>query len=988
MNPLASLTNCSRNIFIFSFLLFSERICILRFSLAMKTLLSIPENLVSCFHEITGCKSNDFFVLADPHGTKIGSGGGTAHLLTGHRTFQQGSKSFEEYLNDDKKIIIHAGGQSRRIPAYAPSGKILAPLPVFRWSRGQRLDQTLLDLQLPLLRKIMEISGASQNVMIAAGDVLIQSSEVPFELPSADVVCFGIWTDPHMASRHGVFFVPRDNPGGLDFMLQKPGHRVIEQLTASHLFLMDVGIWVLSNRAVKLLMKKCGYAEEDDFKSIKTSNYDLYSAFGTCLGEHPSETDAEICRLTSAIVPINAGEFYHYGTSRELITSTERIQNKVQDQRNIWHNRIKPDPSLFVQNTIAEIRFDQGHHHIWIENSHVSEGWKLQCNHIITGVPENDWNITMPGGCCLDIIPVGEEEYCIRPYGIEDAFRGVLSDPATLWIGKPFVEWMSERGIAPGEGGLMTGLDLQEAPLFPVVKREELNADLIQWMLECHSDNDQRSHWLTLRRLTADEISEHANLKRLFGQRETYRRLNLKKLKDNYKHSVFYQVDLKHTAVEFAVTDTKLSNALADYESPMMRFRDHMFRSEVLRLRGLDGAAEEESAFRVLRETVVSTLREKSLPRLNVFSDQIVWGRSPVRMDLAGGWSDTPPYCLQNGGSVLNIAVELNGQPPIQCYIRLCAEKRIMLRSIDNGVSEVVTSFDDIRTFNQVGSAFSIPKAALYLTGFHPDCCSRRYSSLQDQLREFGGGFEISVLAAVPKGSGMGTSSILAATILGSLSDFCCLNWDQQVVCHRTFVLEQLLTTGGGWQDQYGGILPGIKLLESNPGNQDSIGVKWMPDRLFTQPAYKDLWLLYYTGVTRVAKNILAEIVRGLFLNESHRLQTLDEIKRHAHNMAEAIQHSDYKLTAQMVARSWKLNNALDSGTNTPEIQKIIDQVRDYSYGFKLPGAGGGGYMLIAAKDEDAAASIRHALSKNPPNAKARFVKMEISQTGFQVSRS
>ena len=38
------------------------------------------------------------------------------------------------------------GGQSRRLPAYAPAGKLLMPIPVFRWSRGQRLDQTLLDL--------------------------------------------------------------------------------------------------------------------------------------------------------------------------------------------------------------------------------------------------------------------------------------------------------------------------------------------------------------------------------------------------------------------------------------------------------------------------------------------------------------------------------------------------------------------------------------------------------------------------------------------------------------------------------------------------------------------------------------------------------------------------------------------------------------------------------------------------------------------------
>ena len=190
----------------------------------MQKLLSLPENLVSSFHEITENKPENWFALADPEGNKIGSGGGTAYLLAEHKKLRMGKAPLKEYIAAEKKIIIHAGGQSRRLPAYAPSGKILAPIPVFRWSRGQRIDQTLLDLQMPLFEKIMETSGADQNLLIASGDVLIQSPDVPFELPVADVVCFGIWVDAHLASHHGVFFTPRNNPRHLDFMLQKPNH--------------------------------------------------------------------------------------------------------------------------------------------------------------------------------------------------------------------------------------------------------------------------------------------------------------------------------------------------------------------------------------------------------------------------------------------------------------------------------------------------------------------------------------------------------------------------------------------------------------------------------------------------------------------------------------------------------------------------------------------------------------------------------------------
>ena len=156
----------------------------------MQKLLSLPENLVPSFHELTENDQENWFVLSDPKGSKIGSGGGTAHLLAEHRKSRMSNTGFGEYLAAGKKIIIHAGGQSRRLPAYAPSGKLLAPIPVFRWSRGQRINQTLLDLQMPLLEKVMEGSGSGQNTLVAAGDVLIQSPEVPFELPEADVVCF------------------------------------------------------------------------------------------------------------------------------------------------------------------------------------------------------------------------------------------------------------------------------------------------------------------------------------------------------------------------------------------------------------------------------------------------------------------------------------------------------------------------------------------------------------------------------------------------------------------------------------------------------------------------------------------------------------------------------------------------------------------------------------------------------------------------------
>ena len=257
-----------------------------------------------------------------------------------------------------------------------------------------------------------------------------------------------------------------------------------------------------------------------------------------------------------------------------------------------------------------------------------------------------------------------------------------------------------------------------------------------------------------------------------------------------------------------------------------------------------------------------------------------------------------------------------------------------------------------------------------------------------DQLRAFGCGIEVTLLSAIPAGSGLGTSSILSATVLGSISDFCGLNWDQAEICNRTLILEQLLTTGGGWQDQYGGVLHGVKLLQTNMGFDQTPEVRWLPDKLYNDPEYQSCHLLYYTGITRTAKQILADIVRGMFLFDTHRLELLAEMKQHALDLYEAILHNDFQQMGTLVRKTWIQNQLLDNGTNPPEVEAITRQVDDLCLGYKLPGAGGGGYLYMIAKDPKAAARIRQILTENRPNSCARFVEMTLSKTGLQVSRS
>ena len=183
-------------------------------------------------------------------------------------------------------------------------------------------------------------------------------------------------------------------------------------------------------------------------------------------------------------------------------------------------------------------------------------------------------------------------------------------------------------------------------------------------------------------------------------------------------------------------------------------------------------------------------------------------------------------------------------------------------------------------------------------------------------------------------------------------------------------------------------MLHGLKLLQTGEGFDQNPKVRWLPDYLFVDATYQPCHLLYYTGITRTAKAILAEIVQGMFLNSQTHLKLLAEMKEHAMDLFETIQYGQFERYGQLIAKTWEQNKALDAGTNPPAVEAIIHRVQDYLLGCKLPGAGGGGYLYMVAKDPGAAAEVRRILSESPVNANARFVEMRLSTCGFQLSRS
>ena len=164
--------------------------------------------------------------------------------------------------------------------------------------------------------------------------------------------------------------------------------------------------------------------------------------------------------------------------------------------------------------------------------------------------------------------------------------------------------------------------------------------------------------------------------------------------------------------------------------------------------------------------------------------------------------------------------------------------------------------------------------------------------------------------------------------------------------------------------------------------------VRWLPAEFFNDPEFSARSMLYYTGITRVAHDVLGEIVRGMFLNDPKRLSVLGPIGDNSIACFDAVQRSDVAAFSQSIARSWELNQQLDVGTNPPAIQELIKRVEPYLSSCKLSGAGGGGFLYMIAKDTEQAQLLRRALNNNPPNALARFVSMSLSTTGLRVTKS
>lgn len=322
----------------------------------------------------------------------------------------------------------------------------------------------------------------------------------------------------------------------------------------------------------------------------------------------------------------------------------------------------------------------------------------------------------------------------------------------------------------------------------------------------------------------------------------------------------------------------------------------------------------------------------------------------PLRIDLAGGWSDTPPICYENGGAVINAAVTLDGCRPVVAEVRRIVEKEVRVESVDLGERGVLTKASEIYGEKDPHDWCALVKSALAVTG---------YKFAQ-------GGLDIRIFADVPKGSGMGTSSILGAALVEALLKTFEKPHDADTVAQVTLRLEQEMRTGGGWQDQMGALYPGVKLIETKKGRDQSFTVRRLPRK--AEEAFgrflKDRGLLYFTGQKRMARNVLRGVLSFYEANPDGIAHAIvGALKRDAVASYRALRRGDWRGFAAALNAYWMNKKALDPGSTNPQVESIIARIAPWTEAVSLAGAGGGGFLFAIAKSKSAKAKMQKVLA-------------------------
>jgi len=232
----------------------------------------------------------------------------------------------------------------------------------------------------------------------------------------------------------------------------------------------------------------------------------------------------------------------------------------------------------------------------------------------------------------------------------------------------------------------------------------------------------------------------------------------------------------------------------------------------------------------------------------------------------------------------------------------------------------------------------------------------------------------------------LGGSSIIAAAAVNSLLGLTGHQPSNEGIFSNVSTIEQLLTAGGGWQDQIGGVVGGVKLITTPPGLSQNPHIRPLRLSAPERAALTSHLVLVYTGQARVAKNILRTMMGRYISREAQVVAVLQEIRVIAREMMSALRRADFERFGLLMGRHWQLNKAMDPNTSNERIETLMSAAAPYASGAKLAGAGGGGFMVVVAKSPDARVHIEDALRPHLEAAGGHVCEFELADAGMKVT--
>jgi fucokinase len=1017
--------------------------------------------------------------VADPAGRRVGSGGSTVWCLLAvlGRELGKGAprsldpKTWRETLERLRILIVHAGGDSRRLPTYGPCGKIFIPLP---GESDQAPVPTIFDRMISTYLALPRPDGGKGQVVVTSGDVLLEFDPGAVRFAGSGITGVGSPAAPELAANHGVFCPGAD--GRVRLFLQKPSpaeqavHGAVRSPGRS---ILDIGVMSLDSRAADELIRifrvsrraSGRFAWEGPMaEAVEKAGLDFYREIACAMGSESGYPGYEkAVRKAGSALPAGALRaihgrvsripfhvsilprcgFLHFGTPRQLIQSGNELAGAE-------HGASRGIALLSINNEVSSQGRILGGDS-WVEGCRVSSDLVLGGDNVVAGVDISK-PLSLPRYAVLDVLDGldrrGRKVRFVRCYGVDDVLNAPAGD-AARFCGMPLSGWFEAMGAGRediwGDSVPETERLIWNGRFFPAAAGPEGYRAWL-WMTDPASASPrERIAWKKADRYSFAEMAGLASQSDFHSRRTANRAAGLLKALPGLFHpeSGFSAVELAYvfsrldrdgrtswlegifreaflsfgSARPLPGTEplglSRILHTLASAVSMEIEAGDRNLRRDLEaafgRLPSKTGEwmgslgigvekasrpsrwaeAAKDAAFVHIGRTIVFSRDRRPEPPASVLrSDEIIWGRAPARLDLGGGWTDTPPYSLENGGCVINAAVTLNGQPPIHAYARVIDRPEIRIGSIDHGVRVVIRNLEELLDYRQPESRFGLAKAALALSGFSPETAAwpRGARTLEGMLTLFGGGIELTTLAAIPSGSGLGTSSIMGTVLLAVIHRMIGRRLSPQELFHGVLRLEQELTTGGGWQDQIGGAVGGVKMITTGPGLVPDPRLHFVPPDVLDPATNEGTTLLYYTGLRRLAKNILRAVVGRYLDRDRAAMQTLRDLHAYPPQMVSAMAAKDRAAFGGLIDRAWNLNKSIDPDSTTPAIEAILEMIGPHIHGAKLLGAGGGGFLLIVAKSPADADAVRRKLATDPPNDRARFFDFAVSPEGLAVT--